>query len=194
MPAEVMFFKNAAEFRKWLKINHSKAQELQVGFYKVGSGKQNMTWSEAVDEALCFGWIDGVRNSIDEYSYTNRFTPRRKTSNWSDINIRKVEQLIKEGRMTEAGLAVYEGRKIAKKGEYSYEADRRELPQAYLALFKKKKGALQHFSGMAPSYQRTAIHWVLSAKQEATRLRRLEQLITDSSLNQKVKPFRNAAS
>jgi len=194
MPADVIFFKNAAEFRKWLKAKHASAQEVRVGFYKVGSGKKNMSWSEAVDEALCFGWIDGVRNSIDEESYTNRFTPRRKSSNWSEINIRKVEQLIQEGRMAKAGLEAYESRKKEKKGEYSYEADRREFPSSYLALFKKKKGAYTHFIAMAPSYQRTAIHWVLSAKQESTRLRRLEQLIADSSLNQKVKPFKNAAS
>jgi len=194
MPAEVIFFKNAREFRQWLKLNHAKEQEVQVGIYKVGSGKQNMSWSEAVDEALCFGWIDGVRNSIDEHSYTNRFTPRRKSSNWSEINIRKVEQLIKEGRVTSAGLAVYEGRKIEQQGENGLEADPRALPPAYLAVFKKKKRAFQHFTAMAPSYQRTAIHWILSAKQESTRLRRLEQLITDSSLNQKLKPFRNATS
>ncbi|HSB93259.1 MAG TPA: YdeI/OmpD-associated family protein [Flavitalea sp.] len=193
LPTDVVFFKNAAEFRQWLKSNHSKAQELQVGFYKVGSGRQNMTWSEAVDEALCFGWIDGVRNSIDATSYTNRFTPRRKSSNWSEINLRKIEQLIKEGRMTKAGLAAFESRKVEKKGEYSYEAKRTELPVEYLSVFKKKKKALSHFNAMAPSYRRTAIHWVMMAKQEQTRMRRLEQLIADSSLNQKVKPFRNAA-
>ena len=193
MPGEVIFFKNAAEFRQWLKLNHSTATEVQVGFYKVGSGRANMSWSEAVDEALCFGWIDSVRNSIDAESYTNRFTPRKNSSNWSEVNIRKMDQLIKEGRVTKAGLSVYQLRVTEKKLEYSDESDRQGLPVNYLAQFKKNKAAYKHFTSMAPSYQRTAIHWITSAKQESTRLRRLEQLIIDSNANQKVKPFRNAA-
>lgn len=194
MNSKPVFFDNVAGFRQWLEENHSTCRELQVGFFKVGSGKATMTWSESVDEALCFGWIDGLRKSIDENAYTIRFTPRKSNSAWSAINIRKVELLRRAGRMHPAGLAAFQGTLYDKKRTYSYEKSEQELPDEYLSIFRKDSEGLKNFLAMAPSYQRTAIHWVLSAKQEATRSRRLNQLIADSRQNLKVKPFRYAAN
>ncbi len=171
------FFPKASDFRKWLKAHHDKEKEISVGFYKVNSGKPSMTWSEAVDEALCFGWIDGIRKSIDKESYTNRFTPRRPRSNWSAININKVNQLIKEGRMQKAGLEVFEKRDKSKSMVYSFENAPKTLSAPYAKQFKANKKAWIFFTTQAPSYQKVIIYWIMTAKQEKTRITRLEKAI-----------------
>ena len=177
---KVKFFSSQAEFRKWLEKNHDKKTELLVGFYKVGSGKANMTWSESVDQALCFGWIDGVRKSIDENSYSIRFTPRKPSSIWSAVNIKKIKELTKQGLMREAGLAVFNKRKDSKSPGYSFEQSEVKFSPAFEKQFKANKKAWKYFAELAPSYRKTSIHWVMSAKQEATQIKRLNMLIADS--------------
>jgi uncharacterized protein YdeI (YjbR/CyaY-like superfamily) len=179
---EPIFFKTPNEFRKWLEKHHETEKELLVGFYKVGTKKPSMTWSEAVDQALCFGWIDGVRRSIDDESYCNRFTPRKPTSNWSAINIKKVEELTKAGLMTPAGQKAFELRKEEKSGVYSHEI----LDPAYEKQFKSNKKAWEFFNNQAPSYKKVMLHWIMSAKQEKTRLSRLEKAIRESELGKRV--------
>lgn len=176
----LIFFANQAEFRKWLQKNHQKETELLVGFYKVGSGKPSMTWSESVDQALCFGWIDGVRNSIDDESYHIRFSQRRPNSIWSAINIKKIEVLTRSGLMHPAGLASFEKRKDNKSAIYSHEKDEAELTKEFKKRFKENKKAWSYFQSLAPSYRKVSTHWVMSAKQEATKVKRLNQLIQDS--------------
>jgi uncharacterized protein YdeI (YjbR/CyaY-like superfamily) len=179
---EPIFFPTPADFRAWLEQNHDTAQELFVGFYRKASGKPTMTWSEAVDQALCFGWIDGVRHSLDAESYTNRFTPRRPGSNWSAVNIRKVEELTKAGLMQPAGLAAFAWRKEAKSSVYSYEQryEARLTPEQEQEL-RAHPEAWEFFQSQPPSYRQTAIWWVVSAKREETRARRLATLIEDSA-------------
>lgn len=174
------FFAKQSDFRKWLKKNHKKETELLVGFYKVDSGKPSMTWSQSVDEALCFGWIDGVRKSIDKDSYQIRFTQRKPTSIWSAINIKKIEELTKQGLMQPAGLASFEKRKEAKSRVYSHEKEEVSFTENFEKQFKANKKAWAYFQSLAPSYKKTSIHWVITAKQEATQLKRLHQLIEDS--------------
>ncbi len=181
------FFSTQAAFRKWLEKNHEKTGELLVGFYKVNSGKPSMTWSESVDEAICFGWIDGIRRSIDEESYSIRFTPRKSTSIWSAINIKKVEELTKKKLMDPAGINAFSKRKEHKSRIYSYEKEAENLSDEFLGKFKLNKKAWTFFQSMAPSYQRTAIHWVMSAKQESTKIKRLTELINDSNAERKIK-------
>ena len=181
------FFSTQAAFRKWLEKNHEKTGELLVGFYKVNSGKPSMTWSESVDEAICFGWIDGIRRSIDEESYSIRFTPRKSTSTWSSINIKKVEELTKKKLMDPAGINAFSKRKEHKSRIYSYEKEAENLSDEFLGKFKLNKKAWTFFQSMAPSYQRTAIHWVMSAKQESTKIKRLTELINDSNAERKIK-------
>ena len=175
-----IFFKNPAEFREWLGKNHLSATEVWVGYYKKETGKQSMIWPESVDQALCFGWIDGIRKKVDDESYCNRFTPRKKTSNWSNINIAKVEALIRQGMMMPAGLEAYNNRKENRTGIYSFENETRDLPEEYATIFRKNKSAWEYYSAQPPSYRRTVTHWVLSAKREATRISRLEKLIAGS--------------
>ena len=174
------FFSNPSEFRNWLQKNHSKETELLVGFYKVGSGKPNMSWSEAVDQALCFGWIDGVRRSIDNDSYCIRFTPRKPSSIWSAVNIKKITELTQKGLMHEAGLAAFNKRTDSKSNLYSFEKSEVLFLPKYEKVFKKNKKAWKYFDALAPSYRKTSIHWVMSAKQTATQLKRLNQLIAES--------------
>jgi uncharacterized protein YdeI (YjbR/CyaY-like superfamily) len=174
------FFSDQKEFRKWLEKNHKKETELIVGFWKVGSGKPSMTWSESVDQALCFGWIDGVRKSIDEDSYQIRFTPRKPSSIWSAVNIKKIAALKKQGLMHEAGLEAYSKRKDDKSAIYSFEKPAEEFSPAFLKQFKANKKAWKYFEELAPGYRKTSVHWVMSAKQEATQLKRLTKLIADS--------------
>jgi uncharacterized protein YdeI (YjbR/CyaY-like superfamily) len=183
---EPIFFKTPDEFRKWLEKHHETEKELLVGFYKVGTKKPSMTWSEAVDQALCFGWIDGVRRSIDDESYCNRFTPRKPTSNWSAINIKKVEELTKAGLMTPAGQKAFELRKEEKSGVYSHENEVAILDPAYEKQFKSNKKAWEFFNNQAPSYKKVMLHWIMSAKQEKTRLSRLEKAIRESELGKRV--------
>ncbi len=176
-----VFFANPNEFRKWLEENHQTKTELFVGYYKVGTKKPSMNWSESVDEALCFGWIDGIRKSIDDESYCNRFTPRNPKSNWSAINIKKVEELIQLGKMTPAGLAAFEKRSDARSAVYSYENRPEKFDPEMEVRFNENVDAWNFFSTLAPSYQKTIIYWVMSAKQEATRISRLDKLIHASS-------------
>lgn len=175
-----LFFSNPSEFRQWLTDNHLKETELYVGFYKVGSGKPSMTWSQSVDQALCFGWIDGVRKSLGPDSYCNRFTPRRPTSNWSEVNIQKVKELTEQGLMQPAGLEAYSKRKEKKSGVYSFENEPTELPVYFSNKFKANQTAWEFFSTQAPSYQKTIAHWILSAKQEKTQMARLDKTIVES--------------
>lgn len=175
------FFKTPAAFRKWLAANHDKAKELVVGFYKKDSGKPSITWPESVDEALCFGWIDGVRKTIDDESYTIRFSPRKPSSIWSAVNIRNIERLIKEKRMTPAGLKAYEQKKENRSGIYAYEQRPVELVEPYASQFKKHKAAWKFFQAQPPYYRKILTWYILSAKQEETRLKRLKILIDASA-------------
>lgn len=178
------FFPNQEEFRKWLTLNHQTEKELVVGFYKVNTQKPTMSWSESVDQALCFGWIDGVRKSIDAESYSIRFTPRKKNSIWSVINIQKIDVLSKAGSMTEAGQKAYALRTAERSAIYSHEKEAAVLDDAFEQQFRTNEAAWIFFNKQAPSYQKVMIHWITSAKQEKTRISRLTKLITVSE-NQK---------
>jgi uncharacterized protein YdeI (YjbR/CyaY-like superfamily) len=185
-----VFFATPEQFRAWLEEHHETASELWVGFYKKASGKPSITWPEAVEQALCFGWIDGVRRSLDDESYTNRFTPRKPTSNWSLINVAKVEELKQRGLMAPAGLRAYEARKPERTGVYSSErAQPAVLPSEFEERLRANSAATEWFEGRPPGYRKTAIHWVISAKREETRLRRLQQLIDCSAEGRNVPPL-----
>jgi uncharacterized protein YdeI (YjbR/CyaY-like superfamily) len=175
-----IFFAKQSDFRKWLKKNHKKETALVVGFHKVDSGKPSMTWSQSVDEALCFGWIDGVRKSIDKDSYQIRFTQRKPTSTWSAINIKKMEALTKQGLMQPAGLESFKKRSEHKSKIYTYENEEVKLSSDFEKLFKANKIAWNYFQSLAPSYRKLSSRWVMTAKQEATKLKRLNSLIADS--------------
>jgi uncharacterized protein YdeI (YjbR/CyaY-like superfamily) len=181
------FFATRAEFRAWLERHHEDADELWVGFYKKASGKPSITWPEAVDQALCFGWIDGVRRSLGDESYANRFTPRRKGSNWSAKNIRRAEQLIELGLMRPAGLAAFEARSAA---AYSYEErSSAELGPEFERELRGNPKAWEFFQSQPPWYRRTAAYWVVSARKEETRRRRLATLIADSEHGRTIAPL-----
>lgn len=171
------FFPTPEDFRRWLEENHDKETEIIVGFYRVGLKKQSITWSEAVDQALCFGWIDGVRRKIDEERYSNRFTPRRASSNWSAVNIKKVEELTAKGLMTPAGINAFEKRRAEKSAVYSYENRPAEFPPEFEKMFRENIAAWRFFEKQPAGYRRLSIYRVMSAIQEATRLKRLEKLI-----------------
>jgi uncharacterized protein YdeI (YjbR/CyaY-like superfamily) len=173
-----IFFKTAAEFRAWLMKNHQTAGEIIVGYYKKASGKQTITWQESVDEALCFGWIDGIRRRYGDDSYGNRFTPRRPGSNWSAININRVEALTKEGRMQPAGLEAFARRTAVKSRVYTYE--QKDIPKfepKIEKLFKANKKAWTFFLGLPPYYRKLETRWICSAKAEETKLRRLAKVM-----------------
>ena len=178
---EPTFFTGPEEFRRWLAAHHATAAELLVGYYKVGSGKVSMTWPESVDEALCFGWIDGIRRRVDRESYSIRFTPRKAGSTWSAVNLQRVEELRAEGRMQPSGLAAFEARSAAKSRTYAYEQKDPKLDAAAQEEFRRHGEAWAFFSSQAPWYRRAASWWVVSAKRPATRDRRLRQLIDDSA-------------
>jgi uncharacterized protein YdeI (YjbR/CyaY-like superfamily) len=175
------FFETPAAFRQWLEKNHDKASELPFGFYKKDCGRPSITWPESVDQALCFGWIDGVRRRIDEESYSIRFTPRKRRSIWSAINIGRATELTKLGLMRPAGAKAFELRRDDKSRIYAYENAPRTLPPAEEKRFRSNKKAWKYFNDQPPSYRRVAIYWVLSAKKEETRERRLATLIDDSA-------------
>lgn len=158
-----------------------------MGFYRKDSGKPSITWPESVDEALCFGWIDGIRKSVDHESYMIRFTPRRSTSVWSAINIRNVERLRKEKRMQPAGLKAFELRKDNRSGIYSYEQRSAEMPEAYSVIFRRSKKAWEFFAAQTPAYRKLMNWYILSAKQEETRLKRLKRLIEASKNGERVR-------
>jgi len=179
---EPMFFETPAECRYWLAAHHTDQTELLVGFHKKGSGRPSMTWPESVDQALCFGWIDGVRRGIDKHSYTIRFTPRKARSTWSRVNVKRAEELVEEGLMRPAGLAAFERRSDDRSGIYAYEQRKQaKLDPAAEKEFRADPKAWAFFSVQAPSYGRTATHWVISAKKEETRRKRLKTLIEDSA-------------
>ncbi len=185
-----LFFVSPSELRNWFEKHRETPQELWVGFYKTSSAKPSVTWPEAVDQALCFGWIDGVRKGIDDLSYTIRFTPRRPHSNWSSVNVKRVGELIKLGLMQPAGLKTFQERDQNKSGVYSYEQRKNsKLDPAYENQLRANKKAWEFFQSRPPSYQQPAIWWVMSARQEETRLKRLAILIESSEQGRTVPPL-----
>jgi uncharacterized protein YdeI (YjbR/CyaY-like superfamily) len=179
---EQRYFKTQAEFRAWLMNNHATATELGVVLHRKGSGEPSMTWSEAVDQALCFGWIDSVARRLDDNRRVQRFTPRKPRSNWSAVNIKKVADLTAQGLMTPAGLAAFARREEARSAVYSYENRHlAALDPEREALFRADAGAWEFFERQPPSYRQTAIHWVINAKREETRSSRLARLIDASA-------------
>lgn len=175
------YFRSASQFRDWLSNNHASVLEIYVGFYKTGSGRKWITYAEALDEALCFGWIDGVRKNIDGERWSIRFTPRKSTSVWSLVNINHARRLTKLGKMMPAGLAAFQRRDKEKSKIYSYENQNRPLAAVHAKRFKSNKKAWDFFRGQAPSYQKIARWWIIRAKREDTRLRRLDLLIEASA-------------
>ncbi len=184
-----IFFPHKNDLRKWFLGHYLTEKELWLGYHKVGTGKPSISWPESVDVALCFGWIDGIRKSVDEHSYMIRFTKRKHTSIWSAINIAKMEELIKQNLVMPEGLAAFNNRKDHKSKIYSYENEDKILPSSFENQFKANKKAWDYFTSLAHSYQKTAIYWVISAKQERTRLLRLETLINDSEDGRKIAPL-----
>ena len=190
MPTSPTFFATPAELRAWLERHHADRRELLVGFYKKGSGRPSITWPQSVDEALCFGWIDGVRRSLGEEAYTIRFTPRQARSTWSLVNVNRAGELIAEGRMTPAGLAAFEARSADRTAIYSHERRRAAvLEPDQEARFRAAAEAWEWFQARPPSYRRAAIHWVTSAKRAETRERRLRALIEDSAAGRPIGPL-----
>ncbi len=185
---EPTFFKSAAAWRRWLEKNHDKATEKVVGFHKVGSEKSGISYKEALDEALCFGWIDAVRRGGDA-TWQIRFTPRRPKSIWSTVNIKRIEELKAAGLMHAAGLAAYEGRHPARQKRYSFENQDAAFSPAEEKAFRADKRAWEYFSTMPRSYRLPATWWVISAKRDETRERRLKTLIADSAAGRKIKPL-----
>lgn len=183
---EIKYFAAISEFREWLEANHAAELELQVGFYKKNSGRFNFSWSEAVDQAICYGWIDGVRNAVDDVSYTVRFTPRKARSIWSAVNIKKVEELTRLGLMKPAGIAAFERRDKKKSAIYAYEQKNAALGEDYEARFRANAKAWEFFERQTAYYRRQSTWWVTSAKQEETRLKRLDKLISKSEAGEKV--------
>ena len=187
---EPVFFATSREWRAWLERNHATAAELWVGFYKRGTGRPSITWPESVDQALCFGWIDGVRRSLGAESYVIRFTPRRPDSTWSQINLKRIAELETLGLVRPAGRAVHAARDGKKAGAYSYEQrDRARLTPAQEREFTRNKTAWKYFQAQAPWYRKTAIYWVTSGKKEETRARRLATLIADSAGGRPIGPL-----
>lgn len=180
------FFASPAAFRAWLHANHELAAELVVGFYKKGSGKPSITWPESVDEALCYGWIDGVRHSLGDDSYTVRFTPRKATSIWSNVNIAKVGELLRLGRMMPAGLAAWARRKPEKSGVYAFERASAAFDATTERQFRRHPAAWRYFQAQPPGYRRLATHYVVSAKRPETRERRLSVLIEHSAAGERL--------
>jgi uncharacterized protein YdeI (YjbR/CyaY-like superfamily) len=180
------FFKTPADFRRWLAKHHDSASELLVGFYKKDSGRPSITWPESVDQALCFGWIDGVRRRIDDISYSIRFSPRRQRSTWSTVNIKRAGELIAEGLMQPTGLKAFEARQAYRSGIYAYEQRSPELPPAYQKILKKNKAALKFFEAQPASYRKTISWYVVSARKEETRLKRLNSVIEHSAAGRRI--------
>ncbi len=187
-PTDVMFFETPDAFRAWLTEHHARAPELWVGFHRTSTGRPSLTWPQSVDEALCFGWIDGLRKGLDAESYAIRFTPRRATSVWSAVNVRRVGELTALGRMQPAGRAAFEARDPTVV-PYSYGRDLEALDEASEARLRANATAWQFFEAQPAGYRRGAGHWVMSARREETRLRRLETLIDDSANGRLIKPL-----
>jgi len=183
------FFKTPSDFRKWLAAHHDSKTELWVSYYKKDSGKASITWPQSVDEALCFGWIDGIRKNIDEVSYKIRFTPRKQRSTWSAVNIKRVAELTEQGLMQKHGLEAFAARREYRSGIYSYEQRSPEMPAQYAKQMKKNATAWKFFQAQPPSYRKALNWWVLSAKREETRLKRLEKVIEESAGGRRVPQF-----
>jgi uncharacterized protein YdeI (YjbR/CyaY-like superfamily) len=188
-PHDVMFFATAADLRAWFDEHHASAPELWLGFHRKSTELPSVTWPEAVDEALCVGWIDSVRKSLGPTSYANRFTPRRARSAWSAVNTARVAALEAEGRMRPAGLAAFAARSAERTAIYSYERETAALSEEELERFRAVPAAWVWFEAAAPSYRRTATYWVASAKRPETRARRLDALIVDSAAGRAVGPL-----
>jgi uncharacterized protein YdeI (YjbR/CyaY-like superfamily) len=186
---KTIFFRTPGAFRDWLKQHHGQADAQWVGYYRKSSGKRSITWPESVDEALCYGWIDGIRQSIDDLSYRIRFTPRKPGSIWSSVNIKRAQALIEQRRMQPAGLKAYEARKENKVGIYSYEQRSVNLEEPYNGLLKKNGAAWSFFQTQPASYRKAISWWVVSGKKEETRLKRVEKLIANSAQAQRLPEF-----
>jgi uncharacterized protein YdeI (YjbR/CyaY-like superfamily) len=187
------FFSTREDFRAWLEEHHATASELWVGLYKKGSGRPSITWPEVVDEALCFGWIDGVRRSIDDERYMNRLTPRKPNSNWSAVNVRRVEELTKQRRMRAAGLKAFRQRRQVATATPTYEERYSvRLDPAFERRFRARKQAWSWFQNQPDGYRAAARHWVMSAKKPETRERRLTTLVEDSANGRRIPPLRSA--
>jgi uncharacterized protein YdeI (YjbR/CyaY-like superfamily) len=184
------FFPTPAHFRRWLGKHHDSADELWVGFHKKATGRPSITWPESVDEALCFGWIDGIRKSIDAEAYMIRFTPRRAGSNWSEVNLARVPVLIEEGRMTPAGMAAYDAHDPERSRRYSYEREAERLAPEQERELRRHPEAWAFWLAQPPGYRKLATGWVVSAKREDTRARRLATLIEGSSNGRRIKQLR----
>ena len=187
------FFESPAGFRAWLQKHHKTADELWVGFYKKASGKPTITWQEAVDEALCFGWIDGIRKKVDADSFTNRFTPRRRGSFWSDVNTRRVAELTKAGRMRAAGRAAFAARDAARTEAIARVRRDPRLEKRLEARFKANRAAWEFFNAQPAGYRRMATWFVMSAKRDETRVKRLDSLIDISASGRRLVPMPPAA-
>ena len=187
------FFETPSKFRAWLQKHHKTANELWVGFYKKATGKPSITWQEAVDEALCFGWIDGIRKSVDAESFTNRFTPRRRGSVWSAVNTRRAAELLKAGRMRAAGTAAFAARDAAKTQTMSHVRSNPRLDRALADRFKTNRDAWEFFSAQPPGYKRMSVWFVMSAKRDQTRTKRLEHLMALSAAKRRLMPMTPAA-
>jgi uncharacterized protein YdeI (YjbR/CyaY-like superfamily) len=187
---ELIFFDSQQEFRRWLQKNYAKATECWVGFYKVAARKKGITYKEALDEALCFGWIDAVKKGIDAERWTNRFTPRKKSSIWSQVNIRRYCELKELGLVHPHGEKVFDTRDLRKQNLYSFEQEKVEFSPAFEKKFKANKKAWKHFQSMPPSYRRAATWLVISAKQEKTRESRLATLMAASEKGEKIKQLK----
>jgi uncharacterized protein YdeI (YjbR/CyaY-like superfamily) len=187
----VTTFERPEDFRRWLERHHDSAPELWVGYFKKASGRASMTWPESVDEALCFGWIDGIRKRIDDERYMIRFTPRRVGSVWSAVNIGRVAVLSDEGRMRPAGLEAFAARREDRSGIYSYEQrDQAVFPDAFEDRFRAEEDAWAWFEAQPKGYRQNTIRWVMTARREETRERRLATLITDSAAGRRIAPLR----
>ena len=190
-PRDVTHFETADAFRAWLEQHHDCADELWVGYWKKSTGRSSVTWEETVDEALCFGWIDGIRKRIDDEAYTIRFTPRRANSIWSRRNIDRIEALSKAGRVAPSGAEAYDRRSADRSEVYAFEqATPPELSAEYLARLQADAAAWQDWEARPPGYRMQVSHWVMSAKREATRERRLASLVEDCAAGRKIKPLR----
>jgi uncharacterized protein YdeI (YjbR/CyaY-like superfamily) len=183
---EPTYFESAAAFGKWLRSHHASDAELWVGFWKRDTGEPTLTWPESVQEALCYGWIDGIRKRVDEARYKIRFTPRKPGSIWSAVNLRHVEALIAQKRMQPAGMKAYEARTAERSVVYAYEREHAEFDAAAQKRFKADRAAWKFFEAQPPSYRRVATWWVISAKKEETRAKRLERLIADSAAGRRL--------
>lgn len=190
--AAPLFFRTPKAFRAWLEANHDRTPELLVGFYRKDSGRESITWPESVDEALCFGWIDGVRRSLDEHSYSIRFSPRRPRSIWSNVNVAKVEALIRDGRMMPAGLAAYALRDPVRSGIYSFEKEAAAFDAEALRAFKRSKAGWAFFQAQPAGYQKLVTHYVMSAKRPETRAKRLAWIISHSAREERIPQYTSA--